>query len=73
MAQQERFLLALQHFDKALARLHEVLAEPAETAIVRDALIQQFEFTFEASWKAAYRCLLALVNDVDEVAAAVIP
>ncbi len=28
MAQQERFLLALQHFDKALARLHEVLAEP---------------------------------------------
>ena len=73
MAQQERFLLALQHFDKALARLHEVLAEPTETAIVRDALIQRFEFTFEAAWKAAYRWLRARGNDVDEEAAAVIP
>ena len=73
MAQQERFLLALQHFDKALARLHEVLAEPIETAIVRDALIQRFEFTFEAAWKAAYRWLRARGNDVDEEAAAVIP
>ena len=69
MAQQERFLLALQHFDKALARLHEVLAEPTETAIVRDALIQRFEFTFQA----AYRWLRARGNDVDEEAAAVIP
>ena len=46
MAQQERFTLALGHFEKALARLHEVLAEPHESSIVRDALIQRFEFTF---------------------------
>ena len=73
MTQQERYLLAPQHFDKALARLHEVLAEPAETAIVRDALIQRFVFTFEAAWKAAYRWLRARGNDVEVEAAAVTP
>lgn len=72
MAQQERFELALRHFDKALSRLREVLAEP-ETAIVRDALIQRFEFIFEAAWKAVYRWLRARGNDVDEEAASVLP
>lgn len=73
MSQQERFALALGHFEKALDRLNEVLTEPLETTIVRDALIQRFEFTFEAAWKAMYRWLRARGNDVDEEAAAVIP
>lgn len=73
MHQQERFDLALGHFEKALNRLTEVLAEPIETMVVRDSTIHRFEFTFEAAWKAMYRWLRARDNDVDEEAAAVIP
>ncbi len=73
MSQQDRFALSLGHFEKALGRLKEVLAEPQETMIVRDSMIQRFEFTFEAAWKAMYRWLRARGNDVDEEAAAVIP
>ena len=47
---QERFVDQREQFEHALARLHEVLAEN-ETSIVRDALIQRFEFTFEVVWK----------------------
>ena len=67
-----RFLLALQQFENALARLHEVVEVP-ETDIVRDALIQRFEFTFEAAWRAAYRWLRARGADVNEEAFAVLP
>lgn len=67
-----RFELALGAFVKALARLKEVLAEN-ETAIVRDALIQRFEFTFEAAWRAAYRWLRARDVPVGEEAFAVLP
>jgi nucleotidyltransferase substrate binding protein (TIGR01987 family) len=67
-----RFLFALGQFEKALARLHEVLAVP-ETTIVRDALIQRFEFTFEAAWRAAYRWLRARGADMAEEAFAVLP
>lgn len=73
MRQQERFALALGHFEKALGRLQEVLAEPIETMVVRDSTIHRFEFTFEAAWKAMYRWLRARGNDVDEEAASVIP
>lgn len=73
MSQQERFALALGHFEKALGRLNEVLAEPLETMVVRDSTIHRFEFTFEAAWKAMYRWLRARGNDIDEEAAAVIP
>jgi nucleotidyltransferase substrate binding protein (TIGR01987 family) len=73
MSQQERFVLALNHFEKALGRLKEVLAEPTETSIVRDSIIQRFEFTFESSWKAMYRWLRARGNDLDEEAASTIP
>ncbi len=36
---------------QALARLEQALSIP-EDAIVRDACIQRFEFTFEMAWKA---------------------
>ena len=67
-----RFQLTLDSFARALSRLHEVLAEN-ETDIVRDALIQRFEFTFEMAWKAMYRWLLARGAAVDEEAFSVLP
>jgi nucleotidyltransferase substrate binding protein (TIGR01987 family) len=67
-----RFALALGQFEKALARLHEILVMPEDT-VVRDALIQRFEFTFEAAWRAAYRWLRARGADVSEEAFAVLP
>jgi len=45
---------AVKAFAQALQRLKEVLAE-AETAIIRDAAIKRFEFTFELAWKATQR------------------
>ena len=68
----ERFKLALDHFEKALARLHEVLAQP-ENEFIRDATIQRFEFTFEAAWKTMYRWLRARGVDLDEDAYSTIP
>ena len=67
-----RFALALDHFERTLKRLHEVLAEP-ENDIVRDATIQRFEFTFETAWKAMYRWLRARGVDADEDAYSTIP
>ena len=72
MQASDRFNQALTAFTKARARLHEVLQQD-ENEFMRDAVIQRFEFTFEAAWKAAYRWLRARGNDVDEEAAAVIP
>lgn len=69
---EQRFLLALQQFESALTRLHEVVAM-SETDVVRDAMIQRFEFTFETAWKAAYRWLRARDADVSEEAFAVLP
>ena len=68
----ERFKLALDHFEKALVRLHEVLAQ-LENEFIRDATIQRFEFTFEAAWKAMYRWLRARGVDLDEDAYSTIP
>lgn len=68
----QRFALALQHFEQALDRLREVVALP-EDDIVRDSMIKRFEFSFEAGWKAAYRWLRARGIDADESAYAVIP
>ena len=67
-----RFEQALTAFETALKRLLEVCAVP-EDAIVRDALIQRFEFSFEAGWKAAYRWLKARGIAADESAYSVIP
>ena len=52
----ERFYEQREQFDRALRKLHEVLQEN-ETEIVRDALIQRFEFTFEMAWLSLYRYL----------------
>ena len=68
----QRFELALASFEKALTRLHEAL-DLDETTIVRDALIQRFEFTFETGWKAMYRWLRARSVQVDDAAFAVLP
>ena len=67
-----RFELALELFERALARLQEALAMD-ESTIVRDGLIQRFEFTFEMAWRAAYRWLRARDVAVNEEAFAVLP
>jgi nucleotidyltransferase substrate binding protein (TIGR01987 family) len=53
----ERYRLQRAHFDQALARLEDALAQP-ETEYLRDAIIQRFEFTFEMGWKTLFRYLL---------------
>jgi nucleotidyltransferase substrate binding protein (TIGR01987 family) len=68
----ERLELALDHYGRALSRLHEVLAQP-ENDFIRDSIIQRFEFTFETAWKAMYRWLRARGVDVDEDAYSSIP
>jgi nucleotidyltransferase substrate binding protein (TIGR01987 family) len=47
----ERFVERQIEARNAAARLREAVAEP-ESAIVRDAVIQRFEFSFELVWKA---------------------
>ncbi|MBI2097522.1 MAG: nucleotidyltransferase substrate binding protein [Candidatus Vogelbacteria bacterium] len=45
-----KFKLLLEDYQKAVARLDEVLREP-KSDIVRDSAIQRFEITFELAWK----------------------
>lgn len=52
----ERFELQREYFEKALARLGEVL-ELDESDVVRDSIIHRFEFTFEMAWKTLFRFL----------------
>jgi len=47
----ERFTARQAEVHNAIARLQEAVAQ-AETPILRDAVIQRFEFTFELVWKA---------------------
>ena len=47
----ERFIERQNEVRHAAARLREAVSQ-AENAIVRDATIQRFEFTFELVWKA---------------------
>lgn len=63
----DRLDLALRQFSRALARLEEALAEP-ETPLVRDALIQRFEFTYELAWKSMFHWLRAEGEAVQEMA-----
>ncbi len=44
-----------ENFTKAVKRLSEALAELAEnpnSTVIRDGVIQRFEFTFELAWKS---------------------
>lgn len=52
----ERYALQRELFENALARLGEVLAMD-ESDVVRDSIIQRFEFTFEMAWKTLFRLL----------------
>ncbi|HYE31754.1 MAG TPA: HI0074 family nucleotidyltransferase substrate-binding subunit [Methylomirabilota bacterium] len=45
-----RYAELVAQFGQALGRLAEAVAEP-ESGLVRDAVIQRFEFTFELAWK----------------------
>jgi nucleotidyltransferase substrate binding protein (TIGR01987 family) len=49
----QRFIVA----QKAAASFQEALRKPPATLIERDAAIQRFEYTVEAIWRVAQRCL----------------
>lgn len=68
----QRFEEHRAQFARALARLHEALAEN-ETPIVRDALIQRFEFTFEMAWLSLFDHLSSQGARVARQAFAVLP
>lgn len=68
----ERFEQHRGQFQRALARLHEALAEN-ETPIVRDALIQRFEFTFEMAWLSLFDYLRLQGAQVPKQAWSVLP
>ena len=52
----ERTRVQIEQFHMALARFDELLPLN-EDDIVRDALIQRFEFTFEIAWRCMFRVL----------------
>ena len=62
----DRFDLARSQFERALTRLHEALAQN-EDGLVRDAIIQRFEFTFELGWKSMFYWLRSQKENVPEM------
>lgn len=46
----------VEAYRRALSRLGEGLREP-ESALIRDACIQRFEFCFELAWKSVQQLL----------------
>ncbi len=67
-----RFELQREHFEKALARLEEAL-QLDENDIVRDAIVQRFEFTFEMAWKTMFHYLAGRGERLPKKAWAVLP
>ena len=53
----DRFELALEHFEKALQALQSALAQP-EDEFIRDSIIKRFELSFETARKALRRWLM---------------
>jgi len=53
----ERLFERIQVAQKALDRFAEAMAIVHPSELERDAIIQRFEFTFEATWKAAKQYL----------------
>lgn len=43
--------------DRALASLHDALAQPPKNDLERDGVIQRFEYSFELVWKIGKRVL----------------
>ena len=72
MPADKRLVLQIELLERALARLEDALQMP-ETAIVRDAAIKRFEFTFEMAWKSMYRWLRFKGVEIPEEAFEVIP
>ena len=72
MTPQERLAQQVAYLRAALTRLEEVLDRP-EDAVVRDALIKRFEFTFEMAWKCMYRWLRVREVQIPQAAFEVIP
>lgn len=68
----ERYALQRDNFDRALARLGDVLTR-SEDDVVRDSVIQRFEFTFEMAWKTLFRYLLLKGEKVGAKAWDVLP
>lgn len=50
MTQTTKFLSLLEDFEKAVARLDEILGVPKDD-IVRDSAIKRFEIVFDLGWK----------------------
>jgi nucleotidyltransferase substrate binding protein (TIGR01987 family) len=66
MSHGDRFEIARTQYNRALDRLHEVVALD-ETDIIRDSLIQRFEFTYELAWKCMFYWLRAEDEQVLEM------
>ncbi|MBI3153742.1 MAG: nucleotidyltransferase substrate binding protein [Chloroflexi bacterium] len=56
----ERVIERLRVARRALSTLQELTTKPELSVVERDAAIQRFEYTFEATWKAAQMFLIVI-------------
>ncbi len=61
----ERLKERLAQADRALTTLDEVLCDNNPSSIMRDAAMQRFEYSFEATWKTAQRYLRIVEGRVE--------